>query len=651
MRNPKYVSWLENHEADLLWISAKAGCGKTTLASHVIEKVGKNHSSQPISSNNKDLMPVVLYFFFHKSNIEAEGIATGTLKTFVSQLVRQVPAALPILLERYELLSSRGNFEWSWDNLLSMIGNMLERMRIDSVVYIVLDALDECEPESRALLLDWLQDLIDSSKTSAMSKTSRPVLKFFITSRPDSSIFDSLSHFPNMEMTPSDTAADMHALIINRIEDFSRRRHLDNDVAQKIINFLEVNAQGMFLWVVLIIQDLERRDERLTEELITNKLSSIPLTLINTYEAILRSPTLTRTMDMWRIFRWLLFAGRGLTLAELEVALCLETGLPRWYDFVGDVNFLCGSFIRFDGPRGEINLIHQTARDFLEGYARSAGPADVAGLDMSAMAVNAHLAEICVQYLVSTEDLLELHQLRISRIWGSDYKSTMGDFLHRRPFLRYASEAWGSHLRAVSTPSPKLHQLALSLLASEARRDSIMQLTYFINHQGSSIVPIHQQPIHLAAYFNIAWLVKFYISKNRKAIHAVCTANDTPLIWASEMGSTACVKLLLDAGADPNKFEYDGWSALHWAARNGHVEVTQLLIDNGARLDQEDSRGHTPLEWAADREQWNVVSVLEGRVSKRELAKLAVITEKRAMSSAKDARGSLNVGRLLDFRP
>jgi len=88
LRNPKYVSWLENHEADLLWISAKAGCGKTTLASHVIEKVGKNHSSQPISSNNKDLMPVVLYFFFHKSNIEAEGIATGTLKTFVSQLVR-----------------------------------------------------------------------------------------------------------------------------------------------------------------------------------------------------------------------------------------------------------------------------------------------------------------------------------------------------------------------------------------------------------------------------------------------------------------------------------------------------------------------------------------------------------------------------------
>lgn len=354
---------------------------------------------------------------------------------------------------------------------------------------------------------------------------------------------------------------------------------------------------------------------------------------------------------MWRIFRWLLFARRGLTLAELEVALCLETGVPRWYDFAGDVNFLCGSFVRFDSPRGEINLVHQTARGFLEAYTETADFEDVAGLAMSTMEVDAHLAEICVQYLVKNEDLTELLRRRLSSNWGSDYKSTVGDFLRRHPFLCYAIEGWASHLRAVGSPSATLFQLALTLLALEERRDSIMQLTYFINHRGSSAVPLHQHPIHLAAYFNFPWLVGFYISQDRRVIRAVCTMNDTPLIWASEMGSTACVKILLDAGVDPNKFEYDGWSPLHWAARNGHVEIVKMLIDHGAILDQQDMRGHTPLEWAADREHWDVVHALKGRVGKRELAKLDEIMSKRFSMTTKVARGSMNVGQLWDYRP
>jgi ankyrin repeat protein len=87
--------------------------------------------------------------------------------------------------------------------------------------------------------------------------------------------------------------------------------------------------------------------------------------------------------------------------------------------------------------------------------------------------------------------------------------------------------------------------------------------------------------------------------------------NDTPLIWASEMGSTECVKNLLDAGADPNEFEIDGWSALHWAARNGHLGVATLLLEHGASLGQRDRRGHTPLDWAIDREHWDVAGVLK----------------------------------------
>ena len=145
-----------------------------------------------------------------------------------------------------------------------------------------------------------------------------------------------------------------------------------------------------------------------------------------------------------------------------------------------------------------------------------------------------------------------------------------------------------------------------------------MTLTYFINKQMSWRVPHGQTPLHFAAYFNIPWLAQMYISDDRSLVHATSTVNDTPLIWASEMGSTECVANLLDAGADPNKFEVDGWSALHWAARNGHLEVAKLLLKHGASFGKRDRTGHTPLDWAIDRENWDVAGVLEGWSNKHE---------------------------------
>jgi len=145
-----------------------------------------------------------------------------------------------------------------------------------------------------------------------------------------------------------------------------------------------------------------------------------------------------------------------------------------------------------------------------------------------------------------------------------------------------------------------------------------MTLTYFLNFQGNWNVPTHQTALHLAAYFDFPWLVDLYIAQDQASVNAVSQMDDTPLIWASEKGSTECVKKLLDAGADPNKFEFDGWSALHWASRNGHLDVVRLLLERGARLDQRDHKSHTPLDWAVDREHWEVVGVLHDHVSKCE---------------------------------
>lgn len=216
-------------------------------------------------------------------------------------------------------MSGKGRFEWSWDTLHEMINMMLCQMPPDSKLCIILDAIDECADESKGLILDWVQELVDNYRLEKDHASPSSIVKILITSRPDENVFDRMSLFPTLEMSEIHTTDDMRVLIRNCMRDFSSQRHLDLEVTTRITNFLEENAHGMFLWVVLIMEELARRDERLSDAVIASKLSRIPTTLLNTYETIIQIPLPSRRGDMWRCIRWLLYGRRGLTLAELKL--------------------------------------------------------------------------------------------------------------------------------------------------------------------------------------------------------------------------------------------------------------------------------------------------------------------------------------------
>lgn len=59
------------------------------------------------------------------------------------------------------------------------------------------------------------------------------------------------------------------------------------------------------------------------------------------------------------------------------------------------------------------------------------------------------------------------------------------------------------------------------------------------------------------------------------------------------------VRLLLQAGADPNAPEDDGLLPLHQGARNSNPMVVSHLLDAGADLNARDNEGYTALHWAA----------------------------------------------------
>src|SRR5207244_5236276 len=75
------------------------------------------------------------------------------------------------------------------------------------------------------------------------------------------------------------------------------------------------------------------------------------------------------------------------------------------------------------------------------------------------------------------------------------------------------------------------------------------------------------------------------------------------LALATQHGHADVVRLLLDAGEDPNRFNPDGFHShstpLHQAVWSDHADVVRLLVERGARLDIRDTiyQG-TPLGWA-----------------------------------------------------
>ena len=93
------------------------------------------------------------------------------------------------------------------------------------------------------------------------------------------------------------------------------------------------------------------------------------------------------------------------------------------------------------------------------------------------------------------------------------------------------------------------------------------------------------------------------------------------LALSAQLGHAGVVRLLLDAGEDPNRNNpaglHDHSTPLHQAALAGHLEVVELLAQRGARLDFRDSiYQSTALGWAEHGGQRKVAEFLRSQMTK-----------------------------------
>jgi len=202
-------------------------------------------------SSQKGQNPLPVYFYCTRSAAEPERSEPAVvLASILRQLCCVEPGKglPPPIVEKYkrqgEGFKSRGPcLEESLDFVMTLT-------EAYGVTTIIVDALDECNSETRQSLLEAFEEILQKSAG---------LVKIFVSSRDDQDIVLQFRESPNFDITPSRNTKDIENYVRTEIENLvGKRRLLRNSGAQNkmkelIIDQVSKGADGMLVYLILHI--------------------------------------------------------------------------------------------------------------------------------------------------------------------------------------------------------------------------------------------------------------------------------------------------------------------------------------------------------------------------------------------------------------
>ena len=219
-----------------MWVSADAGCGKSVLASFLVDEL----------KNQLPLSDTVCFFSF-KHDDEEQKNATFAL----SALLHQLFAAKNVLIKHAisDFKSKGEKFKEEFGTLWRIFKAATTDPDCGNIVCII-DALDECEEPTRAELVRSLVNMYDEA-TSAARNTNKTYPKLLLTSRGYGSIERQFKKFPTIrlkaeEQTPA-ISADIKLLVNSEIEELGEACDLTDGDRERLRHNLIKGADRTFL--------------------------------------------------------------------------------------------------------------------------------------------------------------------------------------------------------------------------------------------------------------------------------------------------------------------------------------------------------------------------------------------------------------------
>ncbi|KAL5350079.1 hypothetical protein ACLOAV_005116 [Pseudogymnoascus australis] len=598
LENKNYARWIQNDDG-LLWIQGKAGAGKSTLMKYIYGK---------IQTPTVDVPGLQLSFFFHARGIELQKTPLGMFRSLLLQLYKGDPTAHAGIKKEFNKNSEDGmvgvKWEWTERMLEKLFTNLICQISRTTKVTIFVDALDEAGEVAKDLVT-YLANLYEEVQQK------NGTVKICFSSR----------LYP---ILPEKVAEDQKVVVDHEntrgIQSFIRKKfekelrddgpiksekanlELEGDIAEK--------ADGVFQWVCLvwaIIFDADLVERPL--DWIKRKLDELPKDLDDMYRYILEGLIgQGQQREVLKLFRWVCFAARPLSLEEIRHAMAVVDSLPplRVYNLKDSIEYvehdmkrritaLSGGLIevRAHSSGTVVQVSHQTVREFL----LKTGFEILTGLKGSCtekqqLEGSCHdiLARSCINYLW-TEDVQQ--HSTVTGIKGSSSKRTWIQLpsLETLPLLQYAIVAFFWH-------------------ASRAEKNGYPQKTLLQQFDYQYTYRYIQEDIVEQGLFSL-WCSAARVFCPRDYFGVLPLENCTLLHIASMANIPTVVDILFEKGVKVAEKDERGQQAIHYAARGGATDVCEILIKfSSSVINAKDNNSVTPLQMAARNNRVSVMRLL-----------------------------------------
>ena len=557
----------------------------------------------------------VAYFFCNRNEPHRRD-PEFVIRTLIKQLCLRSETLFSLLAKEYERQEQTGFAYGALDfpRCQELIIDCLKRLTHTS---IVVDALDECNRDTRLLLLKSLQSI-------CIACPGR--VNIFVSSRNDGDIVLELEGVPNHYIQPSDNADDIAKFVKAKVESaIDTRRLLRGRVApelkERIINELTVNARGMyveshsfhriacelilwyrFLWTAFQIDSLCSMS---LESDVKIKLGRLPMTMKGTYDEIYSM--IQAEHDMARkaaetALKWIMTAYRPLTPKEVFSAM-LQAGIPDIQD-VDLILQICHNFVVLDQELGVLRLSHLSVREYLEIY---------------------HLPDFDGQKFVSLGCLQFLD--------SGDWSEEQSTFVLKD----YAILHWPFHVQASEQAKDdcRLQNGLQSFLGSHGETSqsfgrwyidawTLLRSTPILKRATMKIAPFLYQiernppsPLLVAVVFGYRQYLERVQDLGGLNVTVTNLHGEGLLMLASRLGMDGLLPLLISAGCDVNAKVDSDFSlhatALQAAAIGGYHPTIKILLEAGAEVDAFGGRYGSALQAAAYYGHQSVVKILHDR--------------------------------------
>jgi ankyrin repeat domain-containing protein 50 len=555
IQQPSYQQWLADADPPLLWISGGPGKGKTMLAIYITEVL------QLVVEPTEN----VLLYYFCSNRDKNRNTALTIMRGIIHQWIDLHPHLARYIKNSFEGAETTKYTVSSFVSLWRVFLTLL-RQSGSSQVVCVLDGLDECEKESLRQLLDAVGNYLSNSR-----EKSRARLKLILLSRPQPAMLESkLGQYQQIKLDDSDTeiSHDVERYIFAKVAELASEQNLSEEMVAQVQQALLAGADGTFLWVGFVANELQGRSWDKINEI----LHRVPKGLGGVYQRLLQQ--IDDKEALVPILQWIVLAARPLTVGELTVATGIKpSGTFPATEVIKNRLRFCGLLVKIEGD--VVNLVHESAKEFFQ-----SDHVNIKGISMFRMSQDTHrtLMRTCLAH--------------VERGYGTPRR--IDERSGHNSLLSYASQYWPLHFHHAIDVIDATSEFSRPFFQVDSPiRDEWWKFYWDQEKNGGN--PPSFTLLHLAAYLGIVPWAKMLISEHARLISRKDNYGRTPLFWAVNRGHRDIAEVLLDHGARVNAKDRSKLTVLHIAVTGQHKDIVSLLLDQGAHLESKSEQGDTAL--------------------------------------------------------